>query len=335
MDDYRNPIDLTDEDVKDAMRRLDGNVRRTPILNSPILNAHIDFELFVKAESLQNTGSFKFRGATNATSRVSESGFGKGVIAASSGNHASAIAAAANRFDLAATVVIPNDTPKKKLDIIKHFGADTVPYEKLEDDRDAIVAQESIRRNAAIVNSSDDMNVIAGQATVGLEIVEQVSDLGVDLDYLIVPCGGGGLAAGCAWAFAKHSQNTKVVVVEPAGFDDMARSLASRERVFGAESEASVCDGLLHKTPSALPFSMLLDRVDHALSVPDEETLKAMVTAFNYYNLVLEPNGAIAMAAAMMYRDRWAGKKVAVIASGGNVDAKFFGSVLNSSLPAF
>lgn len=331
MDDDRRMLDLTSDAVRDAAQRLDGIARCTPVLESPVLNTQLGFRLLVKAESLQHTGSFKFRGALNAAGRLAEIDPGQGIIAASSGNHASAIAAAAHRFGVAATVVIPDDTPGKKLNLIRHFGAQVVFYRKLVDDRDEIVAREALARNAAIVNSSDDMSVIAGQATVGLELGRQVSELDASADYVLAPCGGGGLAAGCAWTFAQHSPHTELITVEPTGFDDMAQSIARQQRVRVGNSIPSICDGLLHATPSALPFAVLLNRVRNGVSVDDDATKAAMVTAFDYLNLVLEPNGAIALAAAIAYRAAWAGKTVAVIASGGNVDPVFYQQVLNGA----
>jgi threonine dehydratase len=323
-------FDLTDTAVETAIGRLRGVARRTPILESPVLNAQLGGRMLIKAESLQHTGSFKFRGAFNAVSQLAKDIPGGAIVAASSGNHASAIAAAASHFGLSATVVIPEDAPAKKVDLINAFGARIVHYNKLTDNRDAIALSEAEAQSASVVNSSDDADVIAGQATVGFELIEQVEELDASIDTLFVPCGGGGLAAGCVWAFSQRRPETKIRTVEPVGFDDMARSILRGERVRIEIAEPSICDGLLHTTPSALPFSILLGRAGAGLSISDAQTVDAMITAFEHLNLVLEPNGAIALAAAIAQNETWKGKTVAVVASGGNVDRGYFQRVLGA-----
>lgn len=328
MDEGPRSVGLTNADIDAACARLQGQVRRTPLLESPVLNAAIGGRLLVKAESLQHTGSFKFRGALNAVSLLARESTVRGVVAPSSGNHASAVAAAAQRFGIQATVVIPRDAPAKKIKTCELSGARPVFYDKRTNDRDELAAREAASSGAVIVRPSDDPAVIAGQATVGLELLEQADRLGAQIDTLLVPCGGGGLAAGCAWVFSQRSPATEILTVEPDGFDDMALSIEQRRRVAVAIGDFSICDGLLARSPSALSFATLMGRIERGLTVGDDGTAAAMVSAFEHLNLVLEPSGAIALAAALSDRSAWRGKTVAVVASGGNVDRDLFHALL-------
>ena len=240
------------EDVVAAARRLAGRAVVTPLLGSPLLNDRIGGRLLVKAEVLQRTGSFKFRGAFNRISLIPEADRPRGVVAFSSGNHAQGVAAAARALGMKATIVMPSDAPTIKVRNTQAWGADVVLYDRRTGDREAIVVEISAESGATVVRPYDDPHIMAGQGTIGLELVEQAGTLLATLDAVLAPCGGGGLISGIALALGERSPATKVYAVEPAGFDDTGRSLAAGERVANAPDAASFCDALLAPMPGVL-----------------------------------------------------------------------------------
>ncbi|GIL38872.1 threonine ammonia-lyase [Roseiterribacter gracilis] len=305
--------------IADAERRLAGVVVRTPLLENEDLNALAGRRVYVKAESLQTTGSFKFRGAYNRLKALQEDGDRRPVVAWSSGNHAQAIAVAAKRLGIEATVVMPDDAPRVKIEATRAHGARVVHYDRRLDDREAIAREIAAGQNGVIVPSSDDPYVIAGQATVGCEIFMQSAE--DPPSQILACCGGGGLAAGVAAIAACMSPPPDVYAVEPAGYDDLARSLRIGKRVPTATSKSSICDALLMQIPGELPFEILHRNGAYALTVSDDEVRFAMWIAFRHLRLVVEPSGAVALA-ALLGKNAPAGKgPVAVVVSGGNVDA--------------
>ncbi len=324
------PVDALPDfrDVATAAERLRGLAVRTPLLESPALNERVGGRVLLKAETLQRTGSFKFRGAYNRLSLIPDSARPAGVVAYSSGNHAQGVAAAAALFGIPATIVMPADAPAMKLANTRAYGAEVVTYERDACSREALAAEIAERRGATIVAPFDDAAVIAGQGTCGLEIAEQAEELSARLDALLICCSGGGLTAGCAIAMAERSPHTAVYAVEPEGFDDTRRSLASGKRLANAAGGRSFCDALLSPMPGRLTFAINRRHVAGGLAVSDAEVAHAMAFAYRTLKLVVEPGGAVALAAVLSRRLDARDKTVAVIHSGGNVDPQTYAEII-------
>ena len=318
----------TADDVLEARDRLDGYAFATPLIESPVLNAITGGRVLVKAECLQRTGSFKFRGAWNTVSRLSAATAKGGVVAFSSGNHAQGVAAAAQMMKLPALIVMPKDTPEIKMASTRSYGAEIVTYDRATEDREAIARRIAEERGAVLVQPFDHPQVIAGQGTVGLEAIEQAAARDVNIDAVLIPAGGGGLTAGNALAFKARSPGTEVHTVEPEGFDDYARSLKSGKRERNAKTSGSICDALLPATPGELTFAINRTRLAPGLAVSEAEVKRAMVFAFQNLKIVIEPGGVVGLAAILAKKIPTAGRNVVVIASGGNVDPDFFAEVL-------
>ncbi|HWL70757.1 MAG TPA: threonine/serine dehydratase [Geminicoccus sp.] len=327
------PIDdlpLSIDQIQAAAASLDGLAVRTPLLESPLLNARLGGRLLVKAECLQRTGSFKFRGAYNAVTAAG----GKPVVAFSSGNHAQGVAHAAQILGVPATIIMPADAPRTKLDNTRAYGATVVTYDRWNEDREAIGAGIARDQGAVLVRPYDDPRVMAGQGTVGLEIAGDCLARDIRPDCVLVPASGGGLAAGVATAIQASLPATAIMTAEPAGFDDHARSLAAGERTVRPEGGTTICDALMAKIPGELTFQVNRRRLAGGTVADDRAVRAAMLTAFRYLKLVVEPGGAVGLAAvlagAVPVRDR----TVVVVLSGGNVDASLFADVLNESADA-
>lgn len=312
--------------IEAAAARLAGHVRQTPLLNAPLLDRIAGRRVLVKAESLQWTGSFKFRGGWSAVSALAPEVRARGVIAYSSGNHAQGVALAAALHGVPAVIVMPADAPMVKIENTRAYGAEVVLYDRETEDRDAIGAAISQARGLTLIRPYDDMQVIAGQGTVGLEIAAQAAALGVNGAEVITCCGGGGLTAGVALALEARAPLMRVRPAEPAGFDDTARSLAAGTRLRNARAAGSVCDAIVTPTPGELTFPILHRLCGAGLVVTDEQALRAMALAFAHLRIVLEPGGAVALAAALF--DDSLGDTVICTGSGGNVDPALFADVL-------
>ena len=316
---------MTVERIHAAAERLNGHARITPVLTSPFLDDLAGRRVHVKAEPLQRTGSFKFRGAWSALTALPKGT--RGVLAYSSGNHAQGVAMAAGRLDMPAVIVMPRDAPALKIANTRALGAEVVLYDRARgENREEIGAALARERGLALVRPYDDPEVIAGQGTVGLELARQLpGDVSGDV---LVCCGGGGLSAGIALALEAERPALRVRTVEPEGFDDMARSLSSGRIERNAAVGGSVCDAILTPAPGDLTFPILKDRAGPGLSVSDDEAMHAVALAFLRLKLVCEPGGAVALAAALFRRDLIEGDAVTVIASGGNVDPRTFSRAL-------
>ncbi len=317
-------------DIRAAATRLAGVATRTPLLESPLLNERLGGRLLVKAEPLQRTGSFKFRGAYNRIALIPQAARSRGVVAVSSGNHAQGVAAAAALLGAPATVVMPADAPAIKLANTRALGASVVTYDRHLDDRDAIASEFAERTGASFVHPFDDRWVIAGQGTVGLEIAAQAAELGVRPDAVLVCCGGGGLVSGTALALSEAAPGVPVWCVEPEAFDDTRRSLAANTRLSNPAAARSICDALLSPCPGAITFALNRRLLAGGLTVSDDEVLAAMRTAFESLKLVVEPGGAVAIAAALSGKLPISGRTVIAVASGGNVDPDLFRRALES-----
>ena len=311
-------------DIVEAARRLEGLAVRTPVIESPQLNERTGGRILVKAECLQRTGSFKFRGAWNAVSRIDRARVPGGVVAYSSGNHAQGVAAAAQLCGLPALIVMPADTPEIKKANTRGYGAEIVTYDRMTEDRMAIAERLARERGAVLVPPFEHPDVIAGQGTVGLELAEEAASRGVVLDGVLVCCSGGGLTAGIALAMERQSPRTRVHTVEPEGFDDHARSFRSGRREINERTSGSICDALMSRQPGAMTFAINQPRVGEGLVVSDDEVRGAVRYAFETLKIVVEPGGAAALAAVLAGKIETANRVIGVIASGGNVDAELF-----------
>jgi threonine dehydratase len=318
--------------IRAAADRIAGRAVMTPLLESPAVNARLGGRLLVKAEPLQRTGSFKFRGAYNTLAQLAPEQRRRGVVTWSSGNHAQGVAAAAQLLGLPALIVMPADAPAIKIANTRGYGAEVVLYDRIREVREEIGTRIAGERGATIVAPYDEPGVIAGQGTCGLEIAAQARAAGAALDAVLVCCGGGGLTAGIATALASEAPQTPVYLVEPAEFNDTGRSLAAGERLANAPGGASFCDALLAPTPGELTFAINRRLVKGALAVTDLEVARAMAVAFNDFKLVVEPGGAVALAAALSGKIEVKGRTIAVVASGGNVDqATFYAALAQAS----
>ncbi|NQW10579.1 MAG: threonine/serine dehydratase [Alphaproteobacteria bacterium] len=318
-------------DIRAAAARIAGVAVRTPLLEAPLLNDRIGARLLLKPECLQRTGSFKFRGAYNRISMIPAGDRGRGVVAYSSGNHAQGVAAAARMLNTPATIIMPSDAPAIKRANTEAWGATVVPYDRYSENREAIGAALAERTGATIVRPYDDPGIIAGQGTIGLEIAAQAAELDASLDAVLVCCGGGGLVSGTALALSDTAPGVPVWCVEPEGFDDTRRSLDSGTRQSNAADAHSICDALLAPTPGEITFPLNKRLLAGGLAVSDDEALAAMATAFEAFKVVLEPGGAVALAAALSGKLPIAGKTIAVVGSGGNVDPAVFRRALESA----
>jgi threonine dehydratase len=314
----------TFDDVLAAARRLDGITVRTPLLENARVNDRLGGRLFLKAECLQRTGSFKLRGAYNFLAAMSEEARGKGVVGWSSGNHAQGLAEAARLLKVRATIVMPADAPALKVANTRASGAEVLLYDRVKENREEIGLGIAQKTGATVVPPYDHPWILTGQGTAGLEIVEQAKALGVTLDAVAAPCSGGGLSTGIALAVKGLSPTTSVHAGEPAGFDDLARSLLAGTKQRNDQLSGSICDALLAPTPGDITFPLAQKLLGPGLVVTDEEVLDAMETAFREYKIVLEPGGAVALAAALTAKLPVEGRAVAVVCSGGNVDHDTF-----------
>ena len=312
--------------IEAAAARMAGHIRRTPLLNAPLLDKAVGRRVFVKAECLQLTGSFKARGGWSAVSALTPEARARGVIAYSSGNHAQGVAYAAAAHGAPCVILMPADAPKVKIANTRAYGAEVVLYDRAPEDRDAIGARLASDRGLTLVKPFDDPLVIAGQGSVGLELAEQADEAGVAQAPVFLCCGGGGLASGIALALEARAPGLVVRTVEPQGFDDMARSLTSGRREKNPATTGSICDAILTPSPGELTFPILQRLAGPGAVVTDDQALQAMALAFTHLRIVLEPGGAVALAAALFAPDL--PETVIAVATGGNVDPATFARAL-------
>ncbi len=316
------------EAIEDAARRLAGVASVTPLLSSAELDAVAAGTVLLKTENLQVTGSFKIRGAYNLLSRLSREQAERGVVAWSSGNHAQGVAAAGARLGIHTAIVMPEDAPALKLENTRRLGGETILYDRYSGDREAIARKLAEERGATLVPSYDHVDIIAGQGTVGLELMRQCAEQDRVPDQVLIPCGGGGLVAGSAVAIRGLSPATAVHPVEPEGFDDTRRSLAAGKRLSNDPKARSICDALLAGTPGALTFPINRRLLGEGLAVSEEEVRAAVRFAFRHLKLVVEPGGAVALAAVLAGRVDTRDKLTVLVLSGGNVDPQTFKTIL-------
>lgn len=317
------------DDVVAAAKRLEGFAVKTPLLEAPLLNAKLGGRLLLKAEPLQRTGSFKFRGAYNAISQIPADKRKNGVVAFSSGNHAQGVAAAAQMLGMPAWIIMPEDAPAIKIARTKAFGATVVPYDRYTQDREKMGEELQAKYGATLVKPYDDPNIIAGQGTIGLEIAQQCQAMGVTPDAVVVCCGGGGLVSGTALALSGALPGVPVYSAEPVGFDDTKRSLEAGTRIKNDPNARSICDALLAPTPGEMTFALNSKLLKGGFAVTDEEVKRAMATLFQEFKLVAEPGGAVAATTVLAGKLPIKGKTIVAVVSGGNVDPATFTDALS------
>jgi threonine dehydratase len=310
------------EDVLNALHHLDGIAVKTPLLRSQVLDKLTGGRVFVKCENLQRSGAFKFRGAYNALSRLDTSAYPGGVVAYSTGNHGQAVATVGRMLNIATTIVMPFDAPGVKMAKARQQGAEIVLYDREKETREEIAARIAKDRPVAIIPPGDNRFIISGQGTVAAEALSELKETSVDV--IAVPCGGGGLAAGTCLAVEALQAKAEVWAAEPADFDDTRRSFSSGVRETNIKLGGSICDALLAPTPAALPFEINRNRLNSVLVANDDEVLNAMRFAYEELRIVLEPGGAIALAALLAEPGGLNGRTAIVVASGGNVDSQIF-----------
>jgi threonine dehydratase len=307
-------------DVEAAAVRIAPWAVRTPLLESPELSARLGARVFLKPETLQRTGSFKFRGALNTVLQIPAARRANGVVAFSSGNHAQGVAAAALLFSIPATIVMPRDAPPPKIAGTRRLGAEVIFYDRYKDDREAIARAIVERTGATLIEPFDNAMVVAGQGTIGLELVEDAKARNIVLDIVMTPCGGGGLVSGIALALSETSPKTQVIAVEPERFDGMRVSVAAGERTAAVGGTPSLADSLMAQMPGKIPFAIAKERLASAVAVSDVDLRTAVSYAFQRLKLIVEPGGSAALAAALAGKCALKCKTVAIVLTGANCD---------------
>jgi threonine dehydratase len=314
----------TAADVDAAARRLAGVALRTPLISSPVLDAETGARVFLKAETLQRTGSFKFRGAYNKLSSIPPERKAGGVVAFSSGNHAQGVAHAAKLLGMPSVIVMPSDAPRPKRERTAAFGGEVVLYNRDTEDREGIARAIAEKRGATLVPPFDDPFIIAGQGTAGREIVEDLALQGLKPDVVVIGASGGGLAAGISLAIKARVPDATIYTAEPEGFDDTARSFRSGKRESNARMSGTICDALMTSIPGKITFQINRELIGQGITASDEEVGRAVAFAFRELKLVVEPGGAIGLAALLAGRLDVKGKVVVGVLSGGNIDPELF-----------
>src|SRR6266404_7573959 len=308
-------------DIDAAARVVAPFAVRTPLLSFPVLNERVGTKVFLKPEMLQRTGSFKFRGAFNKLSSIPLDSRSGGVVAFSSGNHAQGVAAAAQILNMQATIVMPKDSPLTKRERTKAYGAEVVLYDRDREDREAIANGIAAKRGATLVRPYDDPFVIAGQGTAGREIAEDMAALGLVPDIVVAPASGGGLIAGVATAIKARYPQASLIVGEPEGFDDHMRSLRAGKREPHHAEGRTICDALMATVPGEITFAINRRLLTQGVTATDAEVGAAVAFVFREFKLVVEPGGAVGLAALLAGHIETKGKNVVLVLSGGNVDS--------------
>lgn len=318
---------LTFADIEAAAGRLKGVAQRTPVITSRTLNVLTGAYVYLKAENLQRMGAFKFRGGYNAVSLLTDGQRAKGVVAFSSGNHAQAVALAAKLHGCAATIVMPSDAPASKLAATRGYGAEVITYDRYTEDRESVARSVVESRGSALIPPYDYYPVMAGQGTTALELIEDVAE---PLDALIVCTGGGGFVSGCAVAAQHLTPSIQVFASEPERGNDIEQSLRAG-KIVKIDVPRTICDGQQTQAPGVLTFEIMRERLAGVLTVPDPVVVQVMRLLFERLKLVVEPSGASALAALLHHRERFAGERVGVTLSGGNVSTERFAALMSGA----
>ena len=328
MTDITSKLPVNSADIDLAANVVAPYAVRTPLLSFPVLDEAVGTRVFLKPEMLQRTGSFKFRGAFNKLSSIPQARRSGGVVAFSSGNHAQGVAAAAQILNMRATIVMPSDAPISKRERTKGYGAEVVLYDRDREDREAIARGIAERRGATLVPPYDDPFVIAGQGTVGREIAEDVAALGLVPEIVVAPASGGGLIAGVATAVKARFPQAALIVAEPEAYDDHRCSLRAGKREPHAARGRTICDALMAAIPGELTFAINSKLLSHGVTASDNEVGAAVAFAFRELKLVVEPGGAVGLAALLAGRIESGGRNVVIVLSGGNVDADLYARLI-------
>ncbi len=319
---------VTAAGVRAAAQRIKGAAIVTPLLENEWLNERAGGRVLMKAETLQHGGSFKFRGAMNRLSKLNSDERRRGVLAWSSGNHAQGIARAARLFGTPATILMPNDAPALKIAQVRAYGGEIIFFDRYTEDREAIGRKIAGERSLALAPSYDHVDIVEGQGTLALEAVEQAEAIGAAFDAFVICCGGGGMTAGCATILEAISPKTEIFIAEPAGFDESWASIRSGRRLKADVAQKTICDALATPTPGDITFPIMQRLVKGGFSMTDDEVAEAMAWAFKYLKLVVEPGGAVALAAIFHRKIRAEGRTFGVTLSGGNVDPSLYATIL-------
>ena len=324
----KNNMPISANGIRDAATRIDGHAIRTPLIENEMLNERTGGRILLKAEVLQHCGSFKFRGAFNRLSQLTPDERKRGVLAWSSGNHAQGVARAAKFFNTPAVIIMPNDAPALKMEKVRAYGAQIITYDRYSEDREAIGRPLAEEKGYALAPSYDHQDIIEGQGTVALEAAQQAEAIGARFDDFVICCGGGGLTAGCATILADISPQTRVVIAEPEGFDETWASIKTGERQHADITRHTQCDAIATPTPGKLTLPIMERLVKAGATLDEDAVNQAIVFAFKYLKLVLEPGGAVALAAILSGKIDTRGRTIGVTLSGGNIDPALFAQIL-------
>mgnify|MGYP001373524946 FL=1 len=322
--------ELTPQEIDKAYERIFSLIIKTPLISNETINKKTNANVYFKLENLQWTGSFKLRGASNKISQLSNEEKSRGIVSYSSGNHAQAVAYASELFGIQATIVMPKNAPSIKIENTKKYGADIVIYDSMYESREKIASEIALKENKTIIKPYDDLDVIAGQGTVGKEIAEELKLKNIQPDIYLCCCGGGGLIAGSSTYLRHAFPNIKNFAVEPEEFNDTQLSLKNNFIVRNKESGKSICDALLAPQPGDVTFPVNQTTLDGGLAVSDREVKKTIVELAEEMKIVVEPGGAVAATALLKNKINVKNKNVVVMVSGGNIDYKLFSSIVNN-----
>jgi threonine dehydratase len=322
--------ELTPQEIDKAYERIFSLIIKTPLISNETINKKTNANVYFKLENLQWAGSFKLRGASNKISQLSNEEKSRGIVSYSSGNHAQAVAYASELFGIQATIVMPKNAPSIKIENTKKYGADIVIYDSMYESREKIASEIALKENKTIIKPYDDLDVIAGQGTVGKEIAEELKLKNIQPDIYLCCCGGGGLIAGSSTYLRHAFPNIKNFAVEPEEFNDTQLSLKNNFIVRNKESGKSICDALLAPQPGDVTFPVNQTTLDGGLAVSDREVKKTIVELAEEMKIVVEPGGAVAATALLKNKINVKNKNVVVMVSGGNIDYKLFSSIVNN-----
>tara|TARA_Y100000591_G_scaffold186844_1_gene161389 strand:+ start:470 stop:1432 length:963 start_codon:yes stop_codon:yes gene_type:complete len=320
-------MNITFKDIEIAYDKISNSIIKTPLVSNDFINNFLDTQVYFKLENLQNTGSFKLRGATHKISTLSDNIINNGVVAYSSGNHAQAVAYAAKKKNISAKIIMPKDAPKIKIENTKGYGAEVILYDTFFENREEIGKEIKNKENRSLIKPYDDIDIIAGQGTAGIEISEDLDSLEIVPDIYLCCCGGGGLVAGTSTYLNYKYPNLKSYSVEPKGFDDTKKSLENKKITENQPNMKSICDALLAPRPGDITFPINLKNLEAGISVTDEEVKKTIILLSEHLKIVVEPGGAVAAAALLNKKLNIKKKKVVVMISGGNIDLELFKSL--------
>ena len=319
---------LTTEEIDKAYKRIQSLIIKTPLISNERINNNTNSKVYFKLENLQKTGSFKIRGASNKISQLSNEEKSKGIISYSSGNHGQAVAYVSNYYGIPATIVMPKNAPKIKIENTKKYGAEVILYDPLYENREKITLEISLKENKKIIKPYDDLDIIAGQGTVGKEIVEQLKMENIKPDIYLCCCGGGGLISGSSLYLKHYHPDIKNYSVEPEEFNDTQLSLENKKIISNKKSSHSICDALLAPQPGSITFPINQNTLSGGLTVSDLDVKNTIIQLAENLKIITEPGGAVAAAALLFNKIEIKNKNVVVMISGSNIDYSFFSSII-------